>query len=306
MASHFSWFLFSLLALLFCHDAALSAKTPEELDIQTLEKMKEKVKEKVKDNNQFGVLYLPGKNLEGQECHKLRFNNPRGVNGHCNFAPVFRLPNPLKGNKETVTHSEWQLIHTALTPMLEKWKEGNARMKRMYRTKRGKNNKNKRQRKKAKGNNINSGNTKKGNEAGKSKGGTQKGGQTDSSNCPEALYLYSRLAPDYDSKRRRSGFTCTQAIVNTIPEILRNVTCETTRIVVGFSVVKPAFMKVACEGYDLMKTNGIREYHLDSDLPNKEFNCKDASGPTQAKGSSSKPGKNVNKKGKSKAVGPGR
>ncbi|XP_047500793.1 uncharacterized protein LOC125046846 [Penaeus chinensis] len=290
MAPRFSWFLCPLLALLLCPDAALSATTPEELDIKTLEKMKEKVKENITGNKQFAVLHLSGKNLEDQDCHEIKFNDARGVKGHCNFAPVLTPPNPLKGNEETVKHSEWQLIHTALRPMLEEWRKsaagGNAGTKGRYTTKRGKKNKKggqkkkkkggkKKKKKNTKGNNTKSGNTKKGNGAKKS--------------CPEALYLYSRLAPDYDCKRRPSGFTCTQAIVNTIPEILRNVNCETTRIVVGFSVVRPPFKAVACEGYDLMKENGIREYHLDSDLPNKEFNCKDASGPTQDKESNSKP-----------------
>ncbi|XP_047500308.1 uncharacterized protein LOC125046567 [Penaeus chinensis] len=93
-------------------------------------------------------------------------------------------------------------------------------------------------------------------------------------NCPETLYLYSYMAPDFILKRRNFNLTCTQAIVTTIPMFLNEKGCKNkTRIAVGFSEVKDLFKKEACEGYFLMKKNKIPAYHLNSTLPNKELNC---------------------------------
>lgn len=259
MTSRFFWFLGSLLALLFCHGAANTD------DIQILQEMKEKVEEYFPETNggrrnQFAVLHLPGKDV--RDCHEIRFNNPTGVDGHCNFASVFhkeKKQNRPTGHSETIYHSEWQLIHTALEPMLEEWKAGNARMKRGYGTKGADNKKKGGQAKRR-----NSGNTKKENGAGDGKGGGKR--RHIKANCPEALYLYTRLAPDYDCRKRYSGYTCTQAIVTTIPEILKNGGCEATRIVVGFSKVNKTYKIEACEGYQCMKENNVEEYHLEEDM----------------------------------------
>ncbi|XP_027222012.2 uncharacterized protein [Penaeus vannamei] len=113
MASRFIWFLGSLLALLFC----LIAETETAND--TLEKMQIAGRKML--SKQFAVLHLPGKNIGG--CSRIKFNNPEGVDAHCNFAPVFEERNETKEENETRRHSEWQLIHTALKPMLEEWKK---------------------------------------------------------------------------------------------------------------------------------------------------------------------------------------
>ncbi|XP_063594436.1 uncharacterized protein LOC134771428 [Penaeus indicus] len=177
-----------------------------------------------KKERQFAVLHLPGKKINRRDCRKIQFNTTRKVDAHCNFSPVFNQP--LRGYLETVRHSEWQLIHTALRPMLDEWKapRGYVRKKGMYKTKRGINEKKSGQMRK----------TKKENGAGETQGRKRRPGKTD---CPEALYLFSRLAPDYDCKKRYVGYTCTQAIVTTIPKVLKDVGCEGTRIVVGFSKV---------------------------------------------------------------------
>ncbi|XP_063594440.1 uncharacterized protein LOC134771432 [Penaeus indicus] len=92
MASRFSWFLCPLLALLLCHDAALSAKTPQQIDIQTLKSMKWAVH----GGGQFAVMHLSGGSLEN--CHEIQYNDATGVRGDCNFARLFRKQ--LTGNQE--------------------------------------------------------------------------------------------------------------------------------------------------------------------------------------------------------------
>ncbi|XP_047500708.1 uncharacterized protein LOC125046802 [Penaeus chinensis] len=264
MAFRFSWFLCPLLALLFCHGAALSD------DVRVLQQMEKEMKGDFPNGKQFAVLYLPGKKLNHRDCCEIQFNNTRRVDAHCNFSPVFNQT--LEGHLETERHSEWQLINTALRPMLEKWKspgaypaKGYARKKRMYRTKKGNYEKRRGQMR-----SPNSRNTEKGNGAGETKGRERRRGKD---GCPEALYLYSRLAPDYDCKRRHLGNTCTQAIVTTIPKILKDVGCEGTRIVVGFSKVRKQYKTEACEGYQCMKENNVTEYHLESNDPQKEYDC---------------------------------
>ncbi|XP_047500626.1 uncharacterized protein LOC125046746 [Penaeus chinensis] len=212
MAPRFSWFLCPLLALLFCHDAAFSSESLQQIDIKTLNDMKGVVK----GGGQFGVMHLSGRSLKN--CHEIQFNDPTGVNADCNFAKVFKRQ--LKGNDETLQHSEWQLINTALEPMLKKWKESQA-----------------------------------------------------ATECPKTLYLYTLLAPDYATTRRREKRTCTQAIVETIPKILSNFKCELTRIVVGFTTIYDQYKTEACEGYELMKTNNITAYHLDGKSPDFQPDC---------------------------------
>lgn len=207
MASRFIWFLGSLLALLFCLIAAND----------TLEKMQNAGLRML--SKQFAVLHLPGKNISG--CSRIKFNNPEGVDAHCNFAPVFEERNEAKGINETRRHSEWQLIHTALKPMLEEWKKKHGEKK-----------------------------------------------------CPEELYLYTFNAPDYINARRRAKLTCTQAIVNKIPEILKEDDCGRTSIVVGFSQVGERYRNRTLESCELMKKNNIIVHNLNNGRSNKEDHCR--------------------------------
>ncbi|XP_042857931.1 uncharacterized protein LOC122244162 isoform X2 [Penaeus japonicus] len=210
MASHFAWFLYSVLVFLACQDGAHSQNS--RLDIQILEELSKKV--------EFGVLFLPGKKqLKDVNCHRINYNDAKGVNGDCSYAGVAPNTNETSGIKETLRHSEWQLIYTALTPMLQKWTEG------------------------------------------------------DKINCPETLYLYTRLAPDFNLNRVQQGYTCTQAIVCKIGDIFFNASCPRPRIVVGFSEVVKKYKKEACMGYKLMQMNNITEYHLTSKLPDKALDC---------------------------------
>ncbi|XP_037796217.1 uncharacterized protein LOC119591540 [Penaeus monodon] len=216
MASRFSWFLGSLLVVLFCHDVALSDNMPE--DIKILQGMTRKGK-----LGQVGVLYLKGRDLSGLTCHEIAYNNAANVDANCNFAPVFDVK--LEGTHETFRHSEWQLIYTALRPMLEKWQEANP---------------------------TNSSNA----------------------NCPESLYLYSYLAPDFIKNRRKFGHTCTQAIVRDIPKMLSDGGCSSTNIVVGFSLVNPGLhLEEACKAKKLITEKGITEYHLLSTRADKQLEC---------------------------------
>ncbi|XP_047500629.1 uncharacterized protein LOC125046747 [Penaeus chinensis] len=120
MAPRFSWFLCPLLALLLCPDAALSATTPEQIDLPILEGMTRKGSR----TGQFAVLYLKGRELSGLTCHQIAYNDTVNVDANCNFATVF-FNVQLADDEETLRHSEWQLIHTALRPMLQKWQAAN-------------------------------------------------------------------------------------------------------------------------------------------------------------------------------------
>ncbi|XP_042859323.1 uncharacterized protein LOC122245470 [Penaeus japonicus] len=229
MASHFAWFLYSVLVFLACQDGAHSQNS--EFDIQTLEDLSKKVEL----NGQFGVLFLPGKKqLKDVKCHSINYKNSNGVDGDCKFAGVAPNTNETLGIKETRRHSEWQLIYKALMPMLRKWKEA-------------------------------------------------KSNKGDKINCPESLYLYTRLAPDFSIWRAKRGYTCTQAIVCKIENIFRKASCPKPRIVVGFSEVttkvdkkvEKEYKKKACMGYKVMLEHDITEYHLTSQLPNKKFDCDD-------------------------------
>ncbi|XP_063594581.1 uncharacterized protein LOC134771577 [Penaeus indicus] len=222
MASRFSWFLCSLLALLFCHDAAFAAKKPQQIDIKTLQEMTGKGYP-APNGKQYAVLHLTGKKLKDLKCPQIAYKCTRNVDANCNFAPVFSV-SLLKWFEETFRHSEWQLIHTALRPMLQKWQANNS-------------------------------------------------DDSDNTKCPESLYLYSYFAPDYIPDRIKFGYTCTQAIVTQIPNILNEKGCKNkTRIVVGFSKVMNK--TEACGGYRFMKQNKITVYDLGSRLQNKQLNCR--------------------------------
>ncbi|XP_063594433.1 uncharacterized protein LOC134788540 [Penaeus indicus] len=119
MAPRFSWFLFPLLALLFCHGAASDA----EIDVPILQDMTGK-SPATNNKKQYAVLYLTGKELKDLKCHQIAYYDARNVSANCNNAPVFNVT--LRGSNETFKHSEWQLIYTALRPMLQEWQANNS------------------------------------------------------------------------------------------------------------------------------------------------------------------------------------
>ncbi|XP_063594580.1 uncharacterized protein LOC134788539 [Penaeus indicus] len=124
MAPRFSWFLFPLLALLFCHGAAFAAETLQKTDIKTLQNIAKMECLKKYKGKQHAVLYLTGKELKDLKCHQIAYYDARNVSANCNIAPVFNVT--LRGSNETFKHSEWQLIYTALRPMLQEWQANNS------------------------------------------------------------------------------------------------------------------------------------------------------------------------------------
>ncbi|XP_063594438.1 uncharacterized protein LOC134771430 [Penaeus indicus] len=124
MAPRFSWFLFPLLALLFCHGAAFAAETLQKTDIKTLQNIAKMECLKKYKGKQHAVLYLTGRDLDDLTCHEIAYYDPGNVDANCNISPVFKVN--LSKPRETFKHSEWQLIYTALRPMLQKWQANNS------------------------------------------------------------------------------------------------------------------------------------------------------------------------------------
>ncbi|XP_069997728.1 uncharacterized protein [Penaeus vannamei] len=258
MASRFFWILGSLFALFLCLDAAFPACERETIEI--LKKMESEVRthHNIPADRQFAVLHLPGRDPSGKDCHRINFNVAGEVNAYCNFAPSFTEITDLKGKEEVTRHSEWQLIHTALRPMLEKWKGeqagGNANMIRAKRAK----NQNKKLNKQIP-------NKKK-------------------VECPKEVYLYTFNAPDHHAQWAKAGYTCTLAIVNKIPEIFEEANCEKPNIVVGFSQVLDQFKENAWKGCASMHSHGVCEYNLENGCVNTLDTCDKVTGYDRKKG----------------------